>query len=135
MNHFARTDRDLTWIHIAFLFVVSMLPFSTSLLSAFIHYRTALLLYWLNMSLLGAVLTWSWRYARGAGLLKPEADEAVSSAVYRRILIAQVWFAAGAAPCVVNTYCSIAVFVLVQLQYAVAAPVRFGFGGNNRRSV
>src|ERR1041385_165018 len=28
-NHFAGTDRHLTWIHIAFLAVVSLMPFST----------------------------------------------------------------------------------------------------------
>ena len=49
LNHFVRGNRDLTWIHIAFLFVVSVLPFSTRLLAEFIGFRTALLLYWANI--------------------------------------------------------------------------------------
>lgn len=36
LNHFTGTDRDLSWVHLLFLFVVSLMPFSTSLMSAFI---------------------------------------------------------------------------------------------------
>jgi hypothetical protein len=45
-------DRDLTWMYIAFLFAVTLTLFSTKLLAAFIAYRTALLVYWLNILLL-----------------------------------------------------------------------------------
>jgi len=41
---------------LAFLFAVSIMPFSTRLLSEFIHYRTALVCYWGNAMLLGLVL-------------------------------------------------------------------------------
>lgn len=40
----------------AFLLVVSLMPFSTSLLASNITYRVALIEYWLNIFLLGAVL-------------------------------------------------------------------------------
>ena len=52
MNYLARCDRDLTWMYIAFLFAVTLTMFSTKLLAAFIAYRTALLVYWLNILLL-----------------------------------------------------------------------------------
>lgn len=41
----SRTGRDLTWIHLAFLFAVTVMPFSTGLMAEFIHYRTALVIY------------------------------------------------------------------------------------------
>src|SRR6185503_18380733 len=72
-NHFARTDRHLTWIHIAFLAVVSLMPFSTGLVSEYSTYRIPLVLYWLNLLFLGLILLVSLRYARRAGLLKAEA--------------------------------------------------------------
>ena len=53
LNHLARSERHLTWIHLAFLFVVTIMPFSTRLLIEFINYRTALLAYWANIFLLG----------------------------------------------------------------------------------
>src|SRR5580658_6140006 len=56
LNRFARADRQLTWIHLAFLFAVTLMPFSTKLLAEFIVFRIALLCYWGNMLIFGAVL-------------------------------------------------------------------------------
>src|SRR5712691_7753473 len=53
LNHLARSDRSLSWIHIAFLFAVSVTPFSTTLLAEFTTYRVALLAYWVNILVLG----------------------------------------------------------------------------------
>jgi uncharacterized membrane protein len=124
-NHFARGDRRLTWIHIAFLFAVSIMPFSTRLLAEFIEYRVALLCYWANIVVLGAVLYLSWRYASRAGLWKAETSPQAGSAIERRILIAQALYAFGAALCVINTYASIAFIVLVQLNFAAGPRIRW----------
>jgi uncharacterized membrane protein len=120
LNHLARSDRSLTWIHILFLFAVSMTPFSTTLLAGFTAYRTALLAWWGNILLLGAALYFSWVCAVGSGLLKHDVGPEISTAIKRRILIAQGLYAFGAALCVVNTYWSIGFIVAVQLYYAVA---------------
>ena len=37
LNHVARTDRSLTWLTFAFLFAVSIMPFSTRLLAGFMR--------------------------------------------------------------------------------------------------
>jgi uncharacterized membrane protein len=132
LNHFARSDRNLAWIHIAFLGAVSLTPFSTALLAEFIHYRTALLVYWSNILLLGLTLYWSWSYATRAHLLIDDLPPGVHPAVTRRIVIAQSLYAAGAALCVINTYCSIAAIVLVQINYAIAP--RFCWGLFSRKS-
>ena len=49
LNHIREGSRDLTWIHLGFLFTITLLPLSTRLLAEFITYRSALLLYWLNI--------------------------------------------------------------------------------------
>ena len=125
LNRFARTDRHLTWIQMAFLFAVTIMPFSTRLLAEFIVYRTALLCYWANILLLGAVLYIGWRYAIRARLVGPDTSHDIACAIERRILMAQALYAAGALLCVVNTYASIAFIVLVQLHVAIAP--RLGF--------
>src|ERR1700733_10354005 len=96
LNHFARADRNLAWIHIAFLCAITLTPFSTSLLSEFIHYRTALLVYWFNILLLGPILYWSWSYATRAHLLADDVPADIHPAIIRRIVIAQALYAAGA---------------------------------------
>jgi len=120
LNHLQRSDRSLTWIHLAFLFVVTVTPFSTALLAEYTAYRLALLVYWLNILLLGTTLYWSWVCAIGTGLVKEDMPVHVSDAIKRRIVIAQSLYAFGALLCVVNPFFSIAVIVLVQLNYVIA---------------
>ena len=124
LNRFARSDRNLAWIHLGFLLAVSLMPFSTALLAEFITFRLALVVYWLNVLLLGVVLFGSWRYASRAGLVKDDTTVDMSAAVERRIVIAQALYALGALLCVVSTYVSIAFIVLVQLNYVIAPRVR-----------
>ncbi len=120
LNHIAEGSRDLTWIHLGFLFAVTLLPLSTRLLAEFFDYRTALGIYWLNIFVLGAMLFWSWSYALRANLVKADTPEEVRGSICRRIVIAQSLYAAGAALCIIHTWLSIAAIVLVQLNYALA---------------
>ena len=120
LNHIGEGTRDLTWIHLGFLFAITLMPLSTRLLAEFITYRVALGLYWLNILAPGVMLYWSWTYATRGGLIKPDTPDAIRNSICRRILIAQSLYAAGAALCLINTWVSIAAIVLVQLNYAVA---------------
>jgi uncharacterized membrane protein len=119
LNHFSEGNRDLTWIHLGFLFAITLLPLSTRLLADFITYRSALGLYWLNIFVAGAMLYWSWKYATKAGLIKDDTPAEVRASICKRVVIAQSLYAAGAALCVFNTWVSIAAIVLVQLNYAI----------------
>lgn len=125
LNHLSHADRHLSWIHFGFLSLVSLIPVSTNLLTEFITFRTALLVYWLNVLLLGIVIFGAWRYARRAGLFKPEVTHEVQCAFERRVFIGQALYATGAALCVVNTYVSIAFIVLAQLNFAIAPRIRW----------
>jgi len=124
LDQLVRSDRDLTWIHLGFLLLVSLMPFTTGLLAGFIGYRVALVLYWLNILLLGMVLLAAWRYAVRAKLVADTTTDTMRVAVERRIVTAQAFYAVGALLCVVSTYLSIAAIVLVQLNYVIAPRVR-----------
>ena len=124
LNHIGQGTRDLTWIHLGFLFSITMMPLSTRLLAEFITYRVALAIYWLNIFVAGAMLYWSWTYATTANLIKSDTDEEIRNSICRRILIAQSLYAAGAALCFISTWLSIAAIVLVQLNYAIAPRLR-----------
>jgi uncharacterized membrane protein len=124
LNHIREGSRDLTWIHLGFLFTITLMPLTTRLLAEFITYRSALILYWLNILLPGAMLYWSWWYVTRHDLAKPETTAEMRGAICRRVLIAQSLYAFGALLCVVSNYLSIAFIVLVQLNYAIAP--RFG---------
>jgi uncharacterized membrane protein len=120
LNHIGSGTRDLSWIHLGFLLSITLMPFTTHLLAEFITYRTALLFYWLNILASGVMLYWSWAHATHAGLIKDDTPNEVRGSICRRIVIAQSLYAAGAALCAVSNWLSLAVIVLVQLNYALA---------------
>jgi uncharacterized membrane protein len=120
LNQFSTSNRHLTWLHLAFLFAVSLLPFSTGLLAEFITYRVAVGVYWLQLLLLGSILFASWRYAQHMGLLKDEVTSERRSATERRIVFYQALYAVVVLLCVVNTYISIVLLILLQLNSALA---------------
>jgi uncharacterized membrane protein len=96
------------------------MPFSTTLMAEFIRFRLAVVVYWLNILLLGALLLVGWRYARRAGLVSGEADIAIACGIERRVIIAQSLYAVGALLCVFDTYLSLGFIALVQLNYVFA---------------
>jgi uncharacterized membrane protein len=120
LNHISDGTRDLTWIHLGFLFAITLMPLSTRLLAEFITYRIALGIYWLNILAPGVMLYWSWSYATHANLIKADTPQQVRASICRRVVIAQSLYAAGAALCFISTWVSIAAIVLVQLNYAIA---------------
>jgi TMEM175 potassium channel family protein len=120
LNYIEQCTRDLTWIHLGFLFSVTLMPLSTRLLGEFVHYRVAVGIYWINILASGAMLYRSWSHATHARLIKPDTPPEITNSICRRILIAQSLYAAGAALCLIHTWISIAAIVLVQLNYAVA---------------
>jgi uncharacterized membrane protein len=119
-NHMAQSDRNLAWLHLAFLFAVTLMPFSTMLMAEFIRFRLAVVVYWLNILLLGGLLWCSWRYARHAGLVSGEADTEIACTIERRIVVAQSLYATGALLCAFDTYVSLGFIALVQLNYVIA---------------
>ena len=123
LNYLQHSDRGLSWLHLMFLFCVTLMPFSTALIGEFIEYRAALLIYWGNILLLGAALLCAWRYSVRAGLIRDDMPLVTKHGVERRIVIAQSLYAAGAALCVINTYWSLGFIVLVQVNYVIAPKI------------
>ena len=114
------SDRNITWINLLFLLFVSVLPFSTAFLGDHISFKFSILLYWLNIFLLGIMLYINWEYANKHNFISEEMKATVYGPVKRRIVTAQALYFAGALLCFVNIYLSIAVIIAVQLNYAFA---------------
>jgi len=92
----ARSDRNLAWINIGILLMVTLVPFSTALLAGFPTYTVAVLEYWLNLLLLGGFLFMLRLYAHRADLDRADVTPEMITAAYRRITIAQALYAVAA---------------------------------------
>jgi uncharacterized membrane protein len=120
LNHLERSDRHYTWLTLAFLFAVTLMPFSTRLLEGFIEYRAAVGAYWANLFLLGLMYYVCWGYANRAKLVKEDVPEPVRQAICHRVIIGQALYAFGALLCFISTYVSIGFIILTQLYFVVA---------------
>jgi TMEM175 potassium channel family protein len=125
LSQLEKANRDYTWINLAFLLFVTLLPFSTELLARFYMSQLALVLYWLNILVLGALILAAAEYAARAGLFRNEALDLTMRAVRRRVYIAQSLYLVATALCVIDTRISIGLIVLIQLNYAIAPRIAF----------
>jgi len=125
LNQLERSNRDLTWLHFVFLAVVTVVPFTTRLLADFFTYRTAFVIYWANILLLGASLYATWAYAEWAKLIREDAHGEISRAIKRRIVLAQSLYAVGAVVGLFDVTLGIALIMLIQLNYAIAPRLPF----------
>jgi uncharacterized membrane protein len=121
LAHLARSNRNYMWIHLLFLFAVTLVPFSTLLLARYYWLRIALIEYWLNIVLLGGALLWGLLYGLRANLFREEGRAEMAHLMRGRILIAQSLYAIATALCLIfPTWVSIALIVLIQLNYVLA---------------
>lgn len=117
----ARSNRNYAWIHLAFLFAVTLVPFSTLLLAHFYLLRVALVEYWLNIVLLGAALLAGLEYGLRANLFEEEDRADMAYLMRGRILIAQALYGGATLLSVIlPTWVSIALIILIQVNYVLA---------------
>ena len=122
----SRSDRNLAWIHFAFLSVVTLMPFSTTILAEHLILRAALLVYWLNFLLLGGTLYLAWRYTVRAGLVEAVRLAQLGAGIERRIVVAQLLYLLGlVVGLFLGTLWGIGFIVLVQLNYAFAPRIKW----------
>ena len=120
LSQLERSNRDYTWINLAFLLFVTMVPFSTNLLANHYQLRLALIEYWLNILVLGALILAAAEYAARARLFNQANQATIIRAVRRRVYIAQSLYLLAALLCVIDTRLSIGLIVAIQLNYAIA---------------
>ena len=131
LNHLHRTDRYLTWLLLGYLATIAIVPLSTGLLADYITYRTAVIVYWLNLLAIGIMSLAAIRYADRAGLVSGRAGAEATSALWWRLVTGQVLYAFGALLCLGHTYWSIVFIVIVQANFAFG-PHRLPWGKHPR---
>jgi uncharacterized membrane protein len=120
LTSFTRSTRALTWIHLAFLLAVTLMPFSTGLLAQDTTYRLSMAVYWLNLLALGVLLFISLHYADRADLMRADTTDEMRAALKRRIVVYQALYALATLTCLINTYLAMGLLVALQLNSVIA---------------
>src|SRR4051812_46095195 len=93
-QYIRRTDRNLLWINIFFLLLISFVPFTTHLVGSYnwpndIVSQAVVIIYGVHLMLIGGVIYLNWWYATYNNRLVDEnLDKHLVQSVNRRILVA-----------------------------------------------
>jgi TMEM175 potassium channel family protein len=128
VNHHAffdrlqRVDRPLLFLNLAFLLLVSVLPFPTSLLSAYLRTpegSVAAAVYMANMAAMGVAFGTMVTYAtRRPGLLTPSAAQALGGRFLTRFAMGGPVYLLGAALAFWDPRISVAIAAALAVYYA-----------------
>lgn len=109
-----RADRTLLWLNIAFFMLVSLLPFSTSVLNAFSRSLIAPFLFGANLALVGWLLFLQWLYIGSqSGMLASFATTEYRAAVTFRMLAVPIATTLTALVCFWSSDISVAIYLLL----------------------
>lgn len=113
-------NRKLTWFTVMFLMFVSILPFTTTILSNHFNNKVSILLYWINILLIGIISWLHWEVAAKQSFLNIAGQEKknIIKLFRNRVLTAQILYAFGAALCFINTKLSIIFIIGLQINIA-----------------
>jgi Predicted integral membrane protein len=118
-----KSDRNFNWLNLSFLLFVTIIPFTTAFLSEYIMFKFAIGVYWLNLFLMGLMLTAIVNYAYSHNYIKSvhlAQKTEIKKAMMRRGIIAQSLYAIGAVSCFISTYISITILTAIQLYFVLA---------------
>ena len=115
-----RIDRTASWLHLAFLSAVGLLPFTTSVLGEHNRLSGAVALYWVNLALLGLWLALAARHALRGHEPAAEPEQTRLAVFRRRILVAQAGYLLATGMCLIDAWVSVAALLVVQLYYVVS---------------
>lgn len=119
-NYIKRADHVSHWLNILFLACVSLVPFSTKVLGRFPQERLALILYGVNLIVIGLVLYWKWRYAiQGHRLVDREVPEMIARFGTLRCLLAPACYAVGIGIAFVNPTLTLILYACVPALYII----------------
>jgi uncharacterized membrane protein len=117
-----RADRALLWLNIGFFMLVSLLPFSTSVLNAFPRALIGPFLFGANLALVGWLLFFQWIYVGSRpGMLAAFVTSEYQSTVKFRMLAVPAATTLTAFVCFWSAGISVAIYLLLLPLYMLPA--------------
>jgi uncharacterized membrane protein len=130
-----RSDRIFLWINILFLMCVAFVPFSAALLGRYWQQQIAVVIYGLNLIVVGLVIYLHWWYAtRDHRLVDQAIDPRVVRLATRRILTSPVIYLGAIALSWLDTRLSLALYCVGPLVNIIPGRIdrHFTFGRGER---
>lgn len=117
-HHIRLTNRSLMWLSIVFLLCVSLVPYTTGLITHFPFQPLAVVLYGGNMLLCSISLFWIWhQVTTSCHLVHNNITDEIIRLGRHRVIVGAVCYALGVAMAFVVPWVSLVVYVAIALYY------------------
>ena len=113
-KYIIKTDNTSNWISFFFLALITLIPFSTALLSKYPQTFIALALFGVNNIFIGLALYWHWMYATQKKEVNNPPDDITTYAIIRA-LMAPLGYLIGILMAIINTELSLIIFAITPL--------------------
>lgn len=129
-HYIRRVDRSFMWINILFLLAIAFIPFSAGLLGAYVRQQVVVAIYGLNLVAVGATLSLIWWYATADHrLVDADLSAQAVRAGGQRILLGVGLYLLAVALAFINTWLSVAMYIIVPLLYILPGRIDLYFLG------
>lgn len=119
-----RATRAFLWLNILFLMFVAFIPFSAQLLGQYPTQRVAVVVYGLNLVIVGIALYLVWWYASANHrLVDPDLERATIRIASRRILTGPFVYLAAVVMSLISLPLTLVVYAAVPLLYILPARI------------
>jgi uncharacterized membrane protein len=113
-HYVRRVDRGVMWINLAFMLLVTVVPFTTSIMIDYENLRVPVVMYGANQLLLSAMLLANLAYiGRRPALCEPTLTPQVAGAIRRRLLLFSAVPALSMAVALVSTRAALYLYFLM----------------------
>jgi uncharacterized membrane protein len=121
-HYIKRANRILLWITIFYLMFVAFVPFSTSLIGEYGDQQISVIIYGINISIVGFWEYVLWRYAtKDHHLVDSDLDPTFITRVSKRFLLGPTIYLIAVAISFVSTQVSLVLFIATPLYFLVSA--------------
>ena len=122
LHYVKRANRTFLWITIFYLMFIAFVPFSTSLIGEYGDQQISIIIYGVNISIIGFWEYIRWKYAtKDHHLVDSDLDPIVITKMSRRFLLGPTIYLIAVAISFISTQVSLVMFISTPLYFLVSA--------------
>lgn len=124
-DYIKSSSKYFLWINIFFLMVIALIPLSTGILGRYSDKQFSIMLYGINIILIGALSYFHWWYVNSHNLVSENTTPVVISTIKKSILVAPIIACISIAISFFNLWISLAIYATVPIYYIFLSKMEF----------
>jgi len=124
-DYIKSSSKYFLWINIFFLMFIALIPFSTGVLGLYLGEQFSIVLYGINIILIGILSYFHWWYVNFRRLVSKDTTPVVISTIKKSILIAPIIASISIFISFFSLWASLVIYVFVPIYYLFSSRIDF----------